>query len=202
MRSTCSLCVCLLLSGLAQAAGNVVATGQAVRPAGQVVAFSGRPVDLALSPDGGTVFVKNNKGIVILDVKSWQVRQELPYDQGGSMHGIAVSRDGRRVYLTTASGSLIQAIIDDNGKARWGRSIEMPKHSFPCGFALSADEHWAYVALCINNSVAIVDLVAGKVAAEVKAGVAPFDVALSPDGSTAYVSNWGGRSPGLLDHKA
>jgi YVTN family beta-propeller protein len=187
---------------LAQAADNVVATGQTVRPAGEVVEFSGRPVDLALSPDGETVFVKNLKGIVILDVKSWRIRQELPYDQGGSMHGIAVSRDGRRVYLTMASGGLVQAIIDDNGKARWGRAVDMPKHSFPCGFALSADERWAYVALCINNSVAIVDLAAGKVAAEVKVGVAPFDVALSPDGSTAYVSNWGGRAPGLLDRKA
>jgi YVTN family beta-propeller protein len=192
---------------LAPAADGVVATGQTVRPAGQVVAFSGRPVDLAISPDGRTVFVKNNKGIVILDVKSWTVKQELPYDQGSSMHGIAVSRDGRRVYLTTASGGLVQAIIGQDGKSywgksQWGKSIDMPKHSFPCGFALSADERWAYVALCINNSVAIVDLAAGKVAAEVKVGVAPFDVALSPDGSTAYVSNWGGRVPGLFDRKA
>jgi YVTN family beta-propeller protein len=187
---------------LAQAADGVVATGQTVRPAGEVVAFAGRPVDLTLSPDGKTVFVKNNKGIVILDVNPWRVRQELTYEQGNSMHGIAVTRDGRRVYLTTASNTLIQAIVDEDGKAQWGKPIELPKHSFPCGFAMSEDERWAYVALCINNSVAIVDLAAGKVAAEVKVGVAPFDVALSPDGSTAYVSNWGGRRPGLFDRKA
>ena len=202
MRLVCSLCVWLLLSSFAQAADGVVATGQTVRPAGEVVAFGGRPVDLALSPDGKTVFVKNNKGIVVLDVNPWRVRQELTYDQGSSMHGIAVTRDGRRVYLTTASNTLIQAIVDEEGKAKWGKPIELPKHCFPCGFAMSADEHWAYVALCINNSLAIVDLVEGKVAAEIKVGVAPFDVTLSPDGSTAYVSNWGGRPPGLLDRAA
>src|SRR5690349_20169847 len=38
--------------------GYVVSTKQFIRPAGKSVEFRGRPVDLVLSPDGKTVYVK------------------------------------------------------------------------------------------------------------------------------------------------
>src|SRR5262249_2801226 len=39
------------------------------------------------------------------------------------------------------------------------------------------------------------ELGAGRGAREIPVGVAPCGGALSPDGKTAYVSNWGGRRP-------
>src|SRR5262249_41254472 len=62
------------------------------------------------------------------------------------------------------------------------------------GIALSADGATAYVCLSIANSLAVVDL-AKRTSHQISVGLAPWDVVLSPNGSTAYVSDWGGRAP-------
>ncbi len=202
MRLASWLFIVLSAWNLVQATENVVSTGQTVRPAGEVVAFAGRPVDLVCSPDGKTVFAKNSKGIVLVDAESWRVRQELAGPQGSSMHGIALARDGNGVYITTSNNIMVRASLDDKGKASWGNPIKLSAKSIPCGLALSADGRRAYVALGGRNTLAIVDLESGKVEGEVEVGVAPYGVALSPDGGTAYVSNWGGRRPGRADKTA
>ncbi len=180
---------------------HFVATGQLLRPAGESLQFGGRPVDIALSPDKCTLYVKDNRGIVVVDVETWKVRQELLVGRGGSsMHGIAVSPDGSRVYFTDAGSLLREVVVQPHGSLQWGKSIAMPRpdiggESYPCGIALSADGNTAYVALSRSNSLAVVDLREGKVVAQIPVGVAPFAVKVSADGRRAYVSNWGGRHP-------
>jgi YVTN family beta-propeller protein len=180
----------------------ILPTYQRIRPAGRSLLFAGRPVDLALSPDGAALYAKSDRGLLVIDARAWALRQELRFPAGGgSMHGIAVSQGiPRRVYVTTAQNELWEAGVDATGRATWGRKIVLPGPggqgaSHPCGIALSADETTAYVCLSRNNSLAVVDLVSGKPRAEITVGVAPFDVALAPDGHTTYVSDWGGRHP-------
>jgi hypothetical protein len=76
-------------------------------------------VDLALSPDGALLYVKDDRGLVVIDARSWALRQELLLPEGGgSMHGIAVTRrDPRRVYATTAQNHLWEAMTGEEGKA-------------------------------------------------------------------------------------
>jgi len=178
----------------------IVATGQSLQPAGDSVTFGGRPVDLALSPDSRVVYLKDNRGLVAVDARSWKVAQSLPFTTGGgSMHGIAVSADGRHVYVTNAQNLLAIADVATDGKLSWGSPITLPGpkgdgDADPCGIALSADGKRAYVCLSRNNTLAVVDLAAGKLLSQIPVGIAPYDVVLSPDG-IAYVSNWGGRHP-------
>ncbi len=181
--------------------GYLVPTQQTIRPAGVAVSFLGRPVDLILSPDGKTVYVKDNRGLVVIDAETWKIRQELKYPEGGSsMHGLAVSRDGMRLYATTAQDMLWEAKAETGGALAWGRKIALPGPggrgaSHACGIAFSPDESRLYVCLSIKNSLGVVDLSEGRLVREIPVGVAPFDVVLSRDGKTAYVSNWGGRRP-------
>jgi YVTN family beta-propeller protein len=182
---------------------HLVPTGQLVRPAGATITFSGRPVDLTLSPDGRRLYVKDNRGLVVLDAQTWRLLQELPFPKektGGSMHGLAVRRDGKRVYVTTAQQTLHEAEVLDEGTLAWRRSLFLPSphgndDAHATGIALSADGKRAYVCLSRNNSVGIVDLEGGKLVQEVPVGVAPFAVVLTRDETRAYVSNWGGRRP-------
>src|ERR1051325_7283221 len=144
--------------------GHIVSTYQVLHPAGQSLQFGGRPVDLVLSPDGRTLYVKDDRGLVVIDVGTWTIRQELKFIAGGgSTHGIAVTRDGTRVFLTTAQNILWEAKLGEEGKMMWGRKISLPGpagagNSHPGGFALSPDEKRAYVCLSRNNSLGIVDL--------------------------------------------
>ncbi len=187
---------------------HVVPTLQWLRPFGDTLQYGGRPIDLALAPNGRFLYVKDNKGVVAVDASSWTLRQQLPFgDTGGSMHGLALSPDGTRLYATTAANHLAEASVADDGTLAWSRRLTLPNASiggapFPCGVALSPDGALAYVCLSRNNSLAIVNLQSGLVLRQIETGIAPFDVVLSPDGSRAYVSDWGGRPPEAHERKA
>ncbi|MFO0845950.1 MAG: alkaline phosphatase family protein [Gemmataceae bacterium] len=189
--------------------GTLVPTGQLVRPAGESLSFPGPPVDLALAPDGKHLFVKDNRGVVVLDLAAWKVAQQLPFPGdkvGGSMHGLAVRADGKRLYATTAQDLLCEAEID-GGRLKWARSIRLPGPdnkgaSHATGIALTRDGKRAYVCLSRNNALGVVDLEKGVLAEQVPVGVAPFAVALSGDERTAFVSNWGGRRPNAGERTA
>jgi YVTN family beta-propeller protein len=179
--------------------GTLVPTRQLIRPAGQSVEFGGRPVDLILSPDGKSVFVKDHRSILMIDAASLEIRHQLPFGdkEGGTMHGLALGRNGK-IYATGTTNLLREAHIDDKGKLAWGKSIELKGtngkgNSYPCGVALNGDDRIACVCLSMNNSLAIVDLAGGKLEVEVPVGVAPYGVVISADEKLAYVSNWGGR---------
>ncbi|GAB4454831.1 MAG: alkaline phosphatase family protein [Armatimonadaceae bacterium] len=179
-----------------------VTTEQRVKPVGSVLEFGGRPVDAALTPDGKYLLLKDNAGFVSIDTATWKVVSKNPFASagGGSMHGILVTRDGKRVLGSTSSNGICEATIGANGSLTDIKSMTLPGPqgkgtSYPCGIAESSDGKTLYACLSMNNSLALVDWEAKKVVKEVPVGVAPFDVVLMPDGKSAWVSNWGGRKP-------
>ncbi len=183
---------------------TIVPTGQAVRPAGSILRYFGRPLDMALSADQKTLFVKDTAGLTIVDAATWEIRQRLPFKDdadntdAGSMHGIAVAPDGN-VYLTGAKHFLWHAIIDPQGKAQWARQIPLPgpdkKPADALGLAISADGKSAYICLSRNNTIGVIDLIAGKLTRQIDVGICPYDIVLLPNGKTAYISNFGGARP-------
>ncbi len=174
-----------------------VPTKQILRAAGQSVQFGGRPVDLAISPNGKFVYVKNINNLLVLDAETWKLLQTVSYPaSGASLHGIAVSHNGTHVYVSGAANEVYDWTVATNGTVTFSRTIAMPAGSYPCGIAISADDTKAYVCLSVANKLAVVNLSTGTVTQQINVGIAPYDVALSPDGNTAYVSDWGGRFPG------
>ena len=196
-------CLCLGQDqpvGTTKNGGQMIATHQILHPVGDSLEYGGRPIDLALSPNGKWLYAKDNQGIVVIDLTTWKIHQQLPFtESGGSLHGITVRADGARLYATNAASSLFEGEIAADGKVRWVQKIVIPgfdgKASYPCGVALNAQGDTAYVCLSRNNTLAIVDLKSGKLTREIKTGIAPWDVTPMPDGKTAWVSNWGGRHP-------
>lgn len=192
--------------GAVTSAGTVLPTGQTVKPAGALISFQGRPVDLALTPNGATLFAKADVGLLVVDTATWTLRQTLDYGPGDacSMHGLAVAPDGRSLWLSSGTGRLVEAHVGHDGTWAWGREIQLPGpdkgSSYPCGVALSKDLRRALVALSRSNTLAVVDLEGRRALQEIPVGVAPCGMALSPDGKVAFVANWGGRRPGSGEH--
>jgi len=183
--------------------GEQIPTGQIVQPWGKVLTLPGsRPVDVALSADAKWAYLKDNRGLVRVDTASWRTAQTLPFERGGgSMHGICIARDGT-VYASGSQSVVWEATAGTDGTLTLARSLSLPINadgsggaSYPCGIALSSDEKTLYVCLSRANVLAVVDRATGKVTARIPVGVAPYDVVLSPDNKTAYVSDWGGRTP-------
>jgi DNA-binding beta-propeller fold protein YncE len=190
-----------------------VPTAQYVQPAGTSFAWRGRPIDVAVSPDGVLVACKDNGGVALFraggraagDVgDAFAPLQYLSFPEGGgSMHGIAFSVDGTRLWATTAQAAVFEAVRTENvdgGGWAWQREIRLPGpggagSSHATGIALDPDGARLWVCLSRNNALAEVDLASGELVREIPVGVAPFDVVLLPGGERAIVSNWGGRHP-------
>ncbi|CAG0968784.1 Hydrazine synthase subunit beta [Phycisphaerales bacterium] len=177
--------------------GVIVSTSQLIRPAGRSLEFPGRPVDLALSPDGKHLYAKDNRGLITVDTGEWRILQELKVE-GASMVGLCVTPDGTRVLSTTADDELAELSREPGGTLSLVRKHKLhgpggKGKSFPCGVVVTPDGQRALVCLSVNNTLAEVELASGRVLREIAVGVAPFAVLVSPDSARAYVSNWGGR---------
>ncbi|MEZ0325943.1 MAG: alkaline phosphatase family protein [Fimbriimonas sp.] len=193
---------------LAQQVDNqLMPTGQLLAPAGVVQELEGaRPVDMKLSPDGRTLFVKDRDALRVLDAGSLKETAKVSSPGGASLWGLDVSADGKKVYFTNSENRLHVFSIA-SGAWTLQRSIDLagPEgkgNSFPCGIRLSKDGSRALVCLSLNNTLGIVDLASGKVTSELPTGIAPYDVELTNDGATAIVSNQGGRRPTKQDRTA
>jgi len=197
---------------LAEGGGNaaLVSSNQVVTPAGKVVRLSkDRPKDVALSPDGKTLAVLAQSGVSFFtsdgELQGKTALKAGPLGLAWSPDGSALyasSQDGKVVRLAGVAGGwkldaelIIDTVRPDGtpdvaaGTAGRGREKNDPQVA---GLAVAPDGKRLFVALGIRNAVAVVDLTAGKVVRSVPVGVAPYHLALSPNGKTLYVANRGG----------
>src|ERR1019366_7247655 len=84
--------------------------------------------------------------------------------------------------------------IGDYGRACG--TFYTPSTSYPGGVALSKDGASAYALLNQNDTLTKIDLTAKppKQVEEIRVGNAPHSIVIAHDGTTAYVSNEGGRA--------
>ena len=64
----------------------LVPTNQLLRPAGFQIVFPGRPVDLALSPDGKWLAVLNKNSLDLIRVFDRTIMQTLPFPKSGASY--------------------------------------------------------------------------------------------------------------------
>ncbi|MEQ1821786.1 MAG: alkaline phosphatase family protein [Fimbriimonadaceae bacterium] len=183
-----------------QADGSyLVATGQVLRPAGSLITFPGRPVDLCLGNDGRFVFAKEDNGLTVIDAAKKVVVQRLS-SSGTSGHGLVALTNGE-VWMGDAKSTLHCASMAD-GKWAWKRKIVLPKPKvggevYPNCLALQGERLW--VAASRSNTLVCVDLATAKILQEIPVDIAPYGIAISCE--TAYVSCWGGPTPTEKDLK-
>ncbi len=80
-------------------------------------------------------------------------------------------------------------------------SFYTPSTSYPGGVALSADGKTAYALLNQNDTLTTIDLTKTPPTqgTQIRVGNAPHSIVINPAGTTAYVSNEGGRAATQLD---
>jgi YVTN family beta-propeller protein len=207
----------------------ITPVGWRVTPTGQQLQLGERPYGLALSPDGKTALVSNDgvahQSLMVVDTASGAVTQTIPYEWPQALFlGIAFSPDGTRAYASAGSNNLIRTYTVSGGHLTEGAPIPLATTDaggntispFPAGLTVSADGKALYVADNLSNALSIVDLPAGTETrvplstttctigdwGDTSNGTAclfPYTVALSRDGSRAYVSNWGRKTVAVVD---
>ena len=155
-----------------------------------------------------------NTGVVLQDYLA------LGQDSSGSYSGIAYSADGKHLVFSQDSSNITianvtaEGLLEDNAQISvppnnafitcfpnspigdYGRpcgTFYTPSTSYPGGVAFSKDGKSAYALLNQNDTLTKIDLTAKKQVREIRVGNAPHSIVLDSTGTTAYVSNEGGR---------
>ncbi|WP_395094608.1 bifunctional YncE family protein/alkaline phosphatase family protein [Armatimonas sp.] len=170
----------------------LVSSGQTVEPG--TIAFDGRPVDIALHPDGKTLAVLGQNKVFLATESGVIAGTDVPLAAGAGFHGLLWSPDGTRLFASVSNG-MVQECLYESGKLSAGRKLEFggKGNPRPGGMCITRDGRTLFVALMDRDAVAELEIVSGKITRTFPTQKLPFMVALSADEKTLVASNWGGR---------
>ena len=157
-----------------------------------------RPRGLALSPDGATLYAalsgsplgdaderpsdRAADGVAVIDLATAKVRRVLP--AGTDPAAIALSRDGRTLYVSDAEGDAVSKLpVDGSSAPRTVKVGEAPE-----GIALSRDGKTLFVACTASDQVAMLDSQSLRPLRKISVKGGPRGLLLSRDGDALYVS--------------
>jgi YVTN family beta-propeller protein len=172
---------------------------------------------LTLGASEAVEIFDTNTGIVLQDYATFG------YDSSGSYSGIAYSADGKHLVFSQDSSNVTIANVTPEGLLEDNAQISVPPNnsfitcfpnspggdygnvcgdfytpstSYPGGVALSKDGKSAYALLNQNNTLTQIDLTANPPVqgVQIRVGNAPHSIVIASNGTTAYVSNEGGRA--------
>jgi len=208
--------------------GTRLPNGWHITPAGKAITLPGDlPLKMVFSPDGKFLLVNtggwHDHGVSMIDAATNTLAQSVDVDKDWA--GLCLDPSGRTVFVAAGQGDtpfyLAQAVKDGQPPRRiaslqqtvlrlgfaGGRLTLQPPLVVP---ALDGKERWTaglaarrdgalYMAEVEGDVVYKLTGSPATVAATAHVGYHPYSVALSPDGKTLAVSNWGGESVSLLD---
>ena len=176
----------------------IVSSGQRIEPG--TIAFSGRPIDLAISPAGDVVAVLHKREVFLINATTREVIADSnrPLNASAAFRGIAWSPDGSLLVASTDQGFLKLFRRDRDTKTLKEDGVirlvaDGEKNPVPGGMAFTKDGQTLFVAAVNRNAVVELDVAQRVVAREHPVQNLPFEVRLSEDEQTLVVSNWGGR---------
>ncbi len=188
--------------GVAVTPGNsqayIAETGQYdVIPVNVVTGMEGTPIevgaypqDVAVSPDGSTVYATLTGGdtgpggsdqVAVISTATDTVTGDITV--GAGPRQVAFSPDGTRAYVTTENG----VDVIDTATASVIAAISVPTGAQ--GLAVSPDGSTVYVTSPAAGQLLVISTASDRVIAGIPAGAEPYAVAVTPDGSTAYVTD-------------
>ncbi len=168
---------------------------------------------VAVSPDGRRIYADyydtaaGTRGVSILHAATNSVIDQIPLGsgypapQGPNPQGIALSPDGRTLYVANNYDGGAVKVIDLASKQE-RTSLALGAGAVPRGVAPAPDGSRAYLAFAGPNVVKVLDLATLSVTASIPVDGGPAGIAVSPDGSRVYVANELGDSVSVIDAAA
>jgi YVTN family beta-propeller protein len=169
------------------------------------------------------------QAVEIFDTNTGNVLQNYAtfgQDASGSYSGIAYSADGKYLVFSQDSSNVTIANVTPEGLLEDNAQISVPPNnsfitcfqnsppgaygvpcgtfyspstSYPGGLALSSDGKSAYALLNQNDTLTQIDLTTDTQGTQIRVGNAPHSIVIASNGTTAYVSNEGGRAATQAD---
>jgi YVTN family beta-propeller protein len=197
---------------------TLLPNGWRIAPAGRHMAIGDLPLNEVVSPDGRYLIVSNNgyakPTLRVVDLERGVVTQTVALDD--AWLGLAWSPDGTKLYSSGAAANSVNELAWRNGRLTrtgtlpLGRSARetiegSPRQnvpqSFVGGISVSPDGTRLVAAHVLGEAISLVELQTGVVRATADVPAEPYTTLFSRDGSTVFVSLWGGARVLLRDPK-
>ncbi|MDQ1274796.1 MAG: hypothetical protein QG610_368, partial [Euryarchaeota archaeon] len=152
----------------------------------------------SLSPSYAFITNINSNTVSVINTENNNLTATVPV--GINPIGVAVSPDGKNVYVTNAhydhrgSVSVIDTAIN-----KVIAIVDIGDKYSPCGIAITPDGKKLYVANRDISGVSVIDISTKTVTAAVPVGKWPMGVASSPDGTKVYVTNRYSNNVSVID---
>lgn len=155
-----------------------VATHTLIKTVRLSTAPHGMPQDVKLSPDGAVFYVADMtaNGIYVIDAKTFHVIRFQPTGKGA--HGLYISRDSRRMFVTNRDEGTISIINLKTGRpqAKW----TVPGGGSPDMGNVSADGRTLWLSGRYNNVVYAINATSGHLIATIRVGTGPHGLCVWP----------------------
>lgn len=142
---------------------------------------------LALHPSGSRLYVATRAAGTVLEVDTQRHHVTRTFVTGGQPQGLAVSRDGRSLYVGNERDGL-NVICLPTGRVL--RTLDVGGEAV--SLALSPDERLLCISLVFAGAVAIVDRASLTVRETLRMGGRPGQIAFDPVGRVMIVANEAG----------
>ena len=185
---------------------TVLPNGRIITPSGRLFRVEPHPYGLTLSPDGRWLIAACSAGpqLSILDLANPDAPVQSVIGDGNEkgildavFMGLGVARGSDVVYVAGGSDYSVMA-FDIASRTRLFRiscdhTVEGNRyqHGYTGDLRLSPDGKLLYAVDQSNFRMLVVDVAQQKVVNSIPVGRYPFGIALSPDGTRAYVANVG-----------
>lgn len=140
-----------------------------------VTGYSENPAPKAYVAESGT------SSLAVIDTKSHQVLKHIDLPKG--LHGVVVTPDGSRVFVSSDESNTITAINAASDEI----AGKIPTGKAPHGLAVSQNGKHLYAAIFGDNQVLDIDVISLKVTRTFEAP-APHNLAISADNKNLFVA--------------
>jgi YVTN family beta-propeller protein len=143
------------------------------------------PFNMAISSDGGTLYVvaQESNVLLVVDIDSEKVLDKIAV--GERPHSVVLKSDGKTAYVSNQWADNVYEI--DLATAKVADTIQTG--SGPAGLILSHDERYLIVVDSYSSEVSFIDLQSGAEIRRLMAGNNPVQADLSPGDDLLYVSS-------------
>jgi YVTN family beta-propeller protein len=183
---------------------TLLPNGWRISPVGQHFTVGDLPMNIVLTPDGDHVIVTNNgysqPNLVVYDYTKQISRDRVMLES--AWLGLAFSPDGKRLYSSGSAKNRVDEFSWDKATLKKVGEFALPKpanDSFVGGLAPSPDGKRLYAVHVLGEKLHAIDLATRAVVKTIDLPAEPYNVLVSSDSSSVYVSLWGGSKVLVFD---
>jgi DNA-binding beta-propeller fold protein YncE len=187
----------VVLAGNKSDSAILLPNGWKLTPAGHSIPLGDLPLNMIFSHDGHFLFATNNgyshPTITVVSLDSQKVVQTLKIPD--AWLGLAISPDGKMLYVSGGNRNRIYELNFENGKLSWRDSIVLdepwPKKMDLAGISISKNGKTLYAVSRENNTFYAIDISSKKITLQIPLPAEAYTCLPSHDGKNVFISVWG-----------